>query len=287
MEFQGMNPADARDFAERWLPAWTGNDPERLVAFYTDDVYYSDPAMPAGVRGRDALLVYFRKLLARNPAWVWTQRDAIPMHDGFVNLWHASIPAGTGVVEVDGLCTVQLRGDRIYANRVFFDRAALLQARAAGELPDIGTAIGGVLQRVAREEQPLLIATAERLAAARYRVWAQDPAMASRAAELHACAVREEDIASRVEALFPRAAEMQRALLARHPELEEINRTLFASRALRDQLAIQARGERLGAATWRAFARHAPEAARPVFETCAELEEASARVLEAILADGR
>ena len=287
MEFQGMNPADARAFAERWLPAWTGNDPERLVAFYTDDVFYSDPAMPAGVRGRDALLVYFRKLLARNPAWVWTHRDSIPMRDGFVNLWHASIPAGTGVVEVDGLCTVQLRDDRIYANRVFFDRAALLQARAAGELPDIGPAIAGVLQQVPREQQPLLIAAAERLAAERYRVWAKDPTMASRAAELEACAAREEDIASRVEALFPRAAETQRGLLAKHPELEEINRTLFATRALRDQLAIQARGERLGAATWRAFGRHAPEAARAVFETCAALEEASAAVLESILSGGR
>jgi hypothetical protein len=286
MEFQGLNAAEARAFAERWLPAWTGNDPERLVAFYTDDVFYSDPAVPAGVRGREALLVYFRKLLARNPTWVWTHRGSIPMLDGFVNLWHASIPVGTGVVEVDGLCTVQLRGERIYANRVFFDRTALTQARAAAELPDIGVAIRAVLQQVPREEQPLLIATAERLAAARYRAWAQDPAMASRAAELQACSAREEDIANRVEALFPRAVETQRALLARHPELEDIDRTLFGSRAVRDQLAIQARGERLGAATWRAFARHAPEAARPVFETCAELEEASARVLETILAGG-
>lgn len=287
MEFPGMDATEARAFAERWLPAWTGNDPERLAAFYTDDVFYSDPAMPAGVRGRDALLVYFRKLLARNPAWVWTHRGSMPLQDGFVNLWHASMPTGTGVVEVDGLCTVQLRGERIYANRVFFDRAALLQARAASELPDIGTAIAGVLQRVARPQQPLLIAMAERLAAVRYRAWAGDATMASHRAELLACAVREEEIASRIEALFPGAAEIQQGLLDKNPDLEEINRTLFAGRPIRDQLAIQARGERLGAATWRVFGRHAPEPARPVFETCATLEEASAAVLEAILTKGR
>jgi hypothetical protein len=157
----------------------------------------------------------------------------------------------------------------------------------AGDLPDIGSAIAGVLQRVERQQQPLVIAVAERLAAARYRLWAGDATMTSHKAELETCAVREEEIASRIEALFPGAAEMQKTFLAQNPDLEEINRTLFAGRPIRDQLAIQARGERLGAATWGAFGRQAPEAARPVFETCATLEEASARVLEAILAGGR
>ena len=35
MQFQGMNPDDARVFADKWLPAWTGNRPELLAAFYT------------------------------------------------------------------------------------------------------------------------------------------------------------------------------------------------------------------------------------------------------------
>lgn len=32
---QALGATEARAFAERWLPAWTGVDPERLVAFYT------------------------------------------------------------------------------------------------------------------------------------------------------------------------------------------------------------------------------------------------------------
>jgi hypothetical protein len=119
----------ARRFAERWLPAWTGNRPELLASFYTDDVYYSDPARPQGVQGREALLDYFRKLLARNPDWVWTQRGSIPLADGFLNQWHASIPAGERRVEIDGVCTVQIRGGLIYRNEVYFDRSALLAAR--------------------------------------------------------------------------------------------------------------------------------------------------------------
>ena len=129
--FTGMTADEARAFAERWLPAWTGNDPERLASFYSEDVFYSDPAIPAGVRGRAAVIAYFRRLLARNPDWVWTHRGSIPLQDGFLNQWHASIPVGARVVEVDGVCSVQLRDGLIYANRVFFDRSELLRALAA------------------------------------------------------------------------------------------------------------------------------------------------------------
>src|SRR5262249_21183085 len=99
------------------------------------------------------------------------------------------------------------------------------------------------------------------------------------------CAAREEDIAARVEALYPDAAAIQRDILNATPEIDEINRTLFAGRPLADQLRIQAAGERLGAATWRAFARREAETARrDVLLACAVLEEESAAVLEAILA---
>jgi hypothetical protein len=130
VEFAGFDAAEARGFAERWLPAWTGNDPERLAAFYSEDVFYCDPAIPAGISGRAALLAYFRKLLARNPSWVWTHRGSMPLADGFVNLWHATIPTDARTVEVDGLCTVQLRDGLIYRNEVYFDRTELLAALA-------------------------------------------------------------------------------------------------------------------------------------------------------------
>ena len=124
-----LDAEEARRFAERWLPAWSGNRPELLVSFYTDDVFYSDPARPGGVRGRAELLDYFRRLLARNPDWIWTQRGSIPLADGFLNLWHASIPAGAQRVEIDGVCTVQLRDGQIYRNEVYFDRSPLLANR--------------------------------------------------------------------------------------------------------------------------------------------------------------
>lgn len=123
-----LDAEQARRFAERWLPAWSGNRPELLVSFYTDDAFYADPAIPGGVRGRAPLLAYFRKLLAHNPDWVWTHRGSIPLADGFLNQWHASIPAAGRTIEVDGVCTVQLRDGLIYRNEVAFDRSELLAA---------------------------------------------------------------------------------------------------------------------------------------------------------------
>lgn len=127
-----MTAEQAKAFAAQWLPAWTGNDPERLLAFYADDAFYLDPAAPAGLSGKDALRVYFRKLLARNPDWVWTQIEGIPLEDGFLNKWHARMPLGGATVEVVGVCLVQLDAHgKIRRNEVYFDRGAMLQAIAA------------------------------------------------------------------------------------------------------------------------------------------------------------
>jgi hypothetical protein len=62
---------------------------------------------------------------------VWTQRSSIPLKDGFLNEWHASIPVGDRTLEIDGVCVVQLRDGLIYSNEVYFDRSPLLDAMKA------------------------------------------------------------------------------------------------------------------------------------------------------------
>lgn len=152
--------------------------------------------------------------------------------------------------------------------------------------PNIAEALAQILQRVSLDQQPLLIALAERMAADRYRGWAAAVPEPDRKSALLACAAREEEIARRVEALHPEAASIQREILARNPDLAEINRSLFAPYSLNEQFRLQARGERLGAATWRSFARHQSNtAARDVFLGCAALEEESASFLESIAGD--
>lgn len=134
------------------------------------------------------------------------------------------------------------------------------------------------------EQQPLLLAALERLAAGRYREWAERHPDAEAKRGLLGCAEREEEIAGRVEALEPRSGEIQRQILSENPEIEQLNRTLFEGRPLEQQLAIQAAGERAGGATWQAFAGASSDPrARGVFESCAPLEEQNARFLERLL----
>jgi len=121
-----MTPHQAREFADRWLPAWTGNNPEKLAAFYSEDAFYLDPGIPDGVQGKKKILAYFQRLLAQNPEWIWTQIEGIPMEKGFLNKWHAVIPVGKKTLELVGVCFVQFNDkDLIHRNEVYFDRTNL------------------------------------------------------------------------------------------------------------------------------------------------------------------
>jgi len=123
-----MTREEAKEFASRWLPSWTGNRPSELIAYYSEDAFYSDPGIPNGVKGKEALLGYFQKLLAQNPSWVWTQIEGIPMEDGFLNKWHAKIPVGPRIVECVGVCFVQFDSNGlIKRNEVYFDRTELVK----------------------------------------------------------------------------------------------------------------------------------------------------------------
>ena len=122
-----LTAIEAKQFAEKWLPAWSGNNPERLADFYSDDAFYLDPGIPNGVKGKNNLLAYFRKLLSINPHWIWTQIEGNPMEDGFLNKWRAQIPVGPLTLEIVGVCFVQLNdAGKIRRNEVYFDRSLLL-----------------------------------------------------------------------------------------------------------------------------------------------------------------
>jgi hypothetical protein len=154
---------------------------------------------------------------------------------------------------------------------------------AASAIPNVAQLLASLLERVPEAQRPLLVAAAERLAAERYRGWAEQVASPQERAGLLACARREEEIAARVEALHADAAALQRRLLEAHPELAELSRSVFAERPLAQQLAIQAQGERAGAGFWRLLAQRAQEPhARDTYLACARLEEASAELLEAL-----
>jgi SnoaL-like domain len=123
-----MTPDEARQFAAKWLPAWTGNDPARLASFYTDDLFYSDPTLPGGVTGKQDFIRYMSKLLANNPDWVWTHESGIPLEDGFLKKWKLNAPVGDQFVTCRGVCVVQMTDGLIYRNEVYFDTLHLISA---------------------------------------------------------------------------------------------------------------------------------------------------------------
>ncbi len=126
-----MNLQEAEALAEKWLPLWTGNQPEALAAVYSENVFYRDPAKPEGIKGRPALLGYFRKLLAANPHWRWFAVELIPTEKGVTAKWRAEIPVAEELVEEYGLDIVEVDNDGLICrNEVYFDRAALLAAIA-------------------------------------------------------------------------------------------------------------------------------------------------------------
>lgn len=111
-------------FCDNWLAAWTGNNSEKLMTYYTEDAFYSDPAKRSGLNGHEELLPYFSKLLGMNPAWKWKALEIMVTAKGFTLKWEASIPVGNRVVIEQGVDIVELRGEKICRNEVYFDRTA-------------------------------------------------------------------------------------------------------------------------------------------------------------------
>lgn len=151
-------------------------------------------------------------------------------------------------------------------------------------IPNIAEILAGVLRKIDPQLQPLLLAKLERLAAQRYRTWAKDHPDQAVKEGLLACADREEEIAKRVESLNPYASAIQDKLITGNPELLDLNRSLFKDRPLEVQFAMQATGERAGAAAWKAFAAGASDpSAKELLQSCSPLEQANADFLQTLL----
>jgi hypothetical protein len=118
-----MKKSDAEQFCDRWLPAWTGNDPGKLIEFYDESARYLDPTVKNGLNGHAQILPYFEKLLENNPAWRWTREEVMPTENGFTLKWKACIPVRDFMIEEYGLDIVEIAGGKITRNEVYLTRA--------------------------------------------------------------------------------------------------------------------------------------------------------------------
>ena len=150
------------------------------------------------------------------------------------------------------------------------------------EVPNFAVLLGPFMREVPQEGIPHFLSLLERGAAERYRSWARE--LPEHAEGLLACAAREEEIADRVQKLFPVAAAREEQGTALLPAARDAYYQVMAGHPVLDQLRIQADAERQGAAAWRSFAsQHDDAAICEELERCAGLEEASAEQIEALL----
>lgn len=145
--------------------------------------------------------------------------------------------------------------------------------------PDFGALLAPHLEKIDDAARPLFLAALERGAADRYRRWAGE--IESLSAGLLECAAREDEIATRVERLFPVDAEARQRVAAEMPGARDTYLAVFEDMAVEEQLLVQANAERQGAAAWRGIASQQRDpSVREALEACARLEEESALFLE-------
>jgi hypothetical protein len=123
-----MDRKELLEFCTKWLDAWTGNQPKKLLSFYHEDALYVDPEKRGGLRGHKEIGRYFERLLAVYQDWKWTPIEVFPIDNGTVLKWECTIPIDQELIHEVGLDIVEIENGKIIRNEVYFDRSELLAA---------------------------------------------------------------------------------------------------------------------------------------------------------------
>ena len=152
------------------------------------------------------------------------------------------------------------------------------------EVPEFGLLLAKHIGKIPEASQPAFLSRLERTAADRYRQWAEQ--LPDHSALLLECAAREDEIARRVADMLPANSAADQQLI--DTEIEAARQTYYESFQPYDvweQLYLQSKAERQGAAAWRNYAQDENYAAlADKLESCARIEEQSADVLDTLLA---
>jgi hypothetical protein len=148
------------------------------------------------------------------------------------------------------------------------------------EIPNFGELLAEHLGAVPPEAYPYLLSQLERTAAARYRQWAEDAPAHSEG--LLACAAREDEIADRVEAMFPPSNEHRTLVNSIIPDARATYYAAFEPYSPAEQMAIQANAERQGANAWQSLKAAYPEQGESL-DALSAIELTSADYLDTLL----
>ncbi|MFK8047251.1 MAG: hypothetical protein AB8B81_02335 [Halioglobus sp.] len=150
----------------------------------------------------------------------------------------------------------------------------------SSEIPNFGELLAPYLSQVPAEAYPYMLSQLERTAAARYRYWAEE--VTEHKAGLLACADSEDEIANRVEALFPPSDEHRELVANLIPAAKETYYRVFTEYTAIEQMKIQENAERQGANAWQALKEAYPDKSSQLDEL-SEIELSSAQYLTTIL----
>ncbi len=150
----------------------------------------------------------------------------------------------------------------------------------------IAEAFEPLLPDLSPEEIPMIIALLERLAADKYRGWAEDTDDSIERTGLLACAAREDEIAEFIESLEADASVKTAELNTRFPDLLARYDSIMTGRTRSEQLRIQAEGELGGADYMRQFSEASEGAVAARFASLASCEESNSRFLSVLIANG-
>lgn len=147
----------------------------------------------------------------------------------------------------------------------------------------IAGAFEPLLPLVSPEEVPMVVAIIERIAAGKYREWAEQSDNDIERDGLLACAQREDEISIFIESLQADPQSMIASLRERIPDFEERYDTVMAGLSRMEQWRAQAEGEMGGAGYMNQFAAAAEGAIAARFESLALLEEANSKFLSHLI----
>ena len=147
-------------------------------------------------------------------------------------------------------------------------------------IPNFGELLAEHLQGVPTEAYPFLLSQLERTAADRYRGWAAE--VPEHEAGLLRCAAAEDEIADRVEAMFPPSAEHRALVMEIIPKAKATYYAVFENHSALEQMTIQAGAEKQGAGAWQNLKAAYPDHGEAL-DALSALELSSAEYLDQLL----
>ncbi|MBT4161343.1 MAG: hypothetical protein HOC70_07670 [Gammaproteobacteria bacterium] len=147
-------------------------------------------------------------------------------------------------------------------------------------VPNFGELLAEHLNGVPPDAYPFLLSQLERTAAARYRGWAED--VPEHREGILRCADAEDEIADRVEALFPPSDEHRELVGEIIPKAKATYYSAFEPYTPVEQMFIQANAERQGAEAWQTLKALYPDQ-EEALDALSVLELSSAEYLDDLL----